>query len=290
MWRAMAARSAGVPGRVAVARRSATSAGPQLAGDQPAPRRQREQPRVGHADAEVVDRCAGRRARRPSRRAAPRRPRPERRAPAGARRRARATSPSDERARADPAVEEALGGEPLVGHRHGVARHLEPPRQLAGGRQALARRAAGRRGRRPGAAGRCAADRSPRPSSLTWTSMRALSHWSSGFVILDLTWDQWAPLSCPSVRLAMSPSPPEHRTGAPRVPDRHPDAAGPRPEPALKPARSRAGRHQGRPKHHRPGPKAVRIGPKRVRSRSEAGPKPCRDRRRSRAGAMPDRR
>ena len=122
-------------GRIGIPARR-VRAGPQLGGHQPAPGVEREQSRVGHADAEVVrcgvtrrDRCRAWRSSRARGRTAP------------VRRRALGsgggTPLGDEGAGPDPGDEEALRDEPFVRGGDRPARQLEPRGELPRRRQAV---------------------------------------------------------------------------------------------------------------------------------------------------------
>ncbi|VVJ18542.1 Uncharacterised protein [Amycolatopsis camponoti] len=125
---------AGVPGRIRVVRDAVT----EFAGEEAPPGFEREQRRVGDADAEVVRRRLRHRGdRRRQRPPDHLRPWPVRRRSLARLRHRQRTA--DVRPGADPAGEEPVGGQPVVGDRDGVARDRQAPRQLPGRRQPLPR-------------------------------------------------------------------------------------------------------------------------------------------------------
>ena len=125
----------GKAGRIPIAARR-VRASPQLRGHQSSPRVEREQPRVGDADAEVVGQHTVRRHRGGGRRPAPTGSNGTR-PPAPSRTRVRHVV-GHVGAGADARDEEALGDEPLVCGGDGTARQFEPAGELAGRREAVA--------------------------------------------------------------------------------------------------------------------------------------------------------
>src|SRR5262249_53452761 len=121
-----------MPGGIAVLRVDRRAA--HLPPERPPPAVPRKQGRVRHADAEVVREAGlakGRGGDRlPDATAADRN--------AGSTPRADEGIALDDAAGAPSTGEQALGNQPLVGESHRVARHVQPPREVAGGRDPVA--------------------------------------------------------------------------------------------------------------------------------------------------------
>ena len=220
-----------VAGRVGVDP-EVVSTHPQLRGHQPPPGVEREQPRVGDPDPEVVRRLGG----RPAGRVRPVVPaRSRHQVGAAARRPHRPGRVGHERPRTDPRGQEALRRQPVVGSRHRRPRHPEVDGQRARRWQPLPRLeppAAHRVEQRPVDSGRPVAARAHVDDQVT-----ELAHDRS----LACGTDRPAPIAWPGAHLRLAPVPLRARAEDRRVHDRQRADRGPRrrtPDPRGEPARA----------------------------------------------------